>query len=257
MGSGFIHGVDKSQIPTCSILGVDIAAIDMGWLLEFTRENIKALSGDYMCVANVHTTVTAFGDDAYRDIQNSGIMAIPDGGPLASLGQRRGHEGMARTAGPSYMEKILGMSAEKGWRHFFYGSTDETLGKMKATLAEKYAGVQIAGMYSPPFRELSGDEDRQITGMVNESSPDFVWVGLGAPKQERWMSAHQGKIKGLMVGVGAGFDYLAGNISRAPGWMQAHSLEWLYRLAQDPGRLLGRYVRTNTKFIWHALVKGK
>lgn len=257
MGNGYIHGVDKSQIPTCNILGVDVAVIDMEWLLEFTRKNIKALSGDYMCVTNVHAAVAAFEDGTYRDIQNSGIMAIPDGGPLSSLGKRRGHEKMSRTAGPSYMEMVLGMSAENGWRHFFYGSTDETLRKMMAMLGEKYGDVQVAGMYSPPFRQLAEDEDRQIIGMINESSPDFVWVGLGAPKQEQWMSAHQGKIKGLMVGVGAGFDYLAGNISRAPRWMQEHSLEWLYRLWQEPGRLFGRYWRTNTKFIWHALIRGK
>lgn len=253
----YIHGIDKRQIPTCNILGVDVAAVNMEWLLEFTKKNMKALSGDYMCVANVHTTVTAYEDDSYRDIQNGAIMAIPDGGPLSSVGQKRGYKKMSRTTGPSYMDTILTMSSENGWRHYFYGSTDETLRKLKAVLEKNYSGVQIAGMYSPPFRQLTEDEDKEMISMINETSPDFVWVGLGAPKQERWMSAHQGKVKGLMVGVGAGFDYLAGNLKRAPEWMQRSNLEWLYRLLQDPKRLLSRYVSTNTKFIWHALIRGR
>ena len=118
----FKHGVDKSLIPTVNILGVDIAAIDMEWLLRFTRENIEILSGDYICVSNVHTTVTASEDEEYRAIQNGGIMAIPDGGPLSSVGRRRGAENMARTTGPSYMGEVLKIG---GYRHYFYGSTED------------------------------------------------------------------------------------------------------------------------------------
>ena len=112
-------------------------------------------------------------------------------------------------------------------------------------------------MYSPPFRPLTEDENRLVVERINESKPDFVWVGLGAPKQERWMADHQGKIYGFMVGVGAGFDYLAGNISRAPAWMQKSNLEWMYRLMQDPKRLFNRYWHTNTRFIWNAYIRGK
>ena len=112
-------------------------------------------------------------------------------------------------------------------------------------------------MYSPPFRPMTEDEDKAIVERINETEPDFVWVGLGAPKQEKWMAAHQGRVKGLMVGVGAGFDYYAGNIERAPEWMQKRNLEWVYRLIQDPKRLFGRYWHTNTKFIWNAMIRGK
>ncbi len=112
-------------------------------------------------------------------------------------------------------------------------------------------------MYSPPFRELTEDEDREIVERINEADPDFVWVGLGAPRQERRMAAHRGRVKGLVVGVGAPFDYFAGNIGRAPEWMQEHNLEWLYRLIQDPKRLFRRYLATNSKFIWNAVVRGK
>lgn len=253
----FQHRIDKSKIPTCNIMGVNIAAINMDWLLEFTDKNIKDLSGDYMCVSNVHTTVTSYEDPEYCAVQNGGIMAIPDGGPLSSVGQKRGHKSMQRTAGPSYMGEILKVSVKRGYRHYFYGSTEETLGKLEKVLKELYPEIQIAGMYSPPFRLLREAEDKAIIEQINAANPDFVWVGLGAPKQEKWMAAHQGKVCGFMVGVGAGFDYFAGNIERAPEWMQNSNLEWFYRLLQDPRRLFGRYLHTNTKFIWHAMIRGK
>ena len=164
---------------------------------------------------------------------------------------------MQRVTGPSYMEEILAISEEKGYRHYFYGSTEKTLETMLKNLKEKYPNLQVAGAYSPPFRPLTEEEDREIIAKINEAAPDFLWIGLGAPKQECWMAAHQGKVNGFMVGVGAGFDYLAGNISRAPAWMQKNNLEWLYRLIQDPKRLLKRYLYTNTKFIWHAYIRGK
>lgn len=253
----FIHKVDKSRIPTCNILGVNIAAIDMEWLVDYLNNNIKMLSGDYICVSNVHTTVTAYEEPEYLKVQNGGIMAIPDGGPLSSVGQRRGFKNMKRTTGPSLMGEIFEISAEKGYRHYFYGSTDETLDKLYDALTDAFPGIQIAGMYSPPFRPMTDDEDKTIVERINETNPDFVWVGLGAPKQEKWMAAHQGRVNGLMVGVGAGFDYYAGNIERAPEWMQKRNLEWVYRLIQDPKRLFGRYWHTNTKFIWNAMIRGK
>lgn len=253
----YIHAVDKSSIPTVNILGVDIAAINMKWLLSFTKKHIKNLSGDYICVSNVHTTVTSYEDASYRRVQNGGIMAIPDGGPLSSVGRRRGAKNMGRVTGPSYMGEVLKISAEHGWTHYFYGSTQETLDKLKVKLEKAYPGLQIVGMYSPPFRPVSVEEDREIVEAINIASPDFLWIGLGAPKQEKWMATHQGKVKGLMVGVGAAFDYYAGNIKRAPSWMQKMNLEWLYRLMQDPKRLWKRYVSTNSKFIWNAVIRGK
>lgn len=246
--------VDKSTIPTCNILGVNIAAIDMQWLVNFLKENISKLAGDYICVSNVHTTVTAFEDSEYLKVQNGGIMAIPDGGPLSTVGQKRGYKNMKRTTGPSLMGEIFSIP---GYRHYFYGSTQETLDKLKNELIKKYPGIQIVGMYSPPFRPMTDDEDKVIVELINETKPDFVWIGLGAPKQEMWMAAHQGKVNGLMIGVGAGFDYYAGNIERAPEWMQKSNLEWFFRLMQDPKRLFCRYLHTNTEFIWNAMIRGK
>ena len=219
MNCEYQHKVNKKEIPVCNILGVNIAAINMEWLLDFTDKNIKDLSGDYMCVSNVHTTVTSYDDPDYCAVQNGGIMAIPDGGPLSSVGRKRGHANMERTTGPSYMGEILKISAEKGYRHYFYGSTEETLEKLYKALNENYPGIQIAGMYSPPFRPTTPEEDAAVVKRINETKPDFVWVGLGAPKQEKWMAAHQGIVDGFMVGVGAGFDYFAGNIeSRSAIW---------------------------------------
>ena len=253
----FTHAVDRSAIPTVTILGVEIADINMPWLLRFTDEHLSALSGDYMCVANVHTTVKAFQEPDYLAIQNGGIMAIPDGGPLSSVGRKRGAAQIARTTGPDFMGEIFRISVEKGYRHYFYGSTPETIEKLVGNIRKDYPGIQIAGYYSPPFRELTDEEDGVIIQTINEAAPDFIWIGLGAPKQEKWMASHQGRVNGLMVGVGAGFDYFAGNISRAPAFMQNHSLEWVYRLIQDPKRLFMRYLVTNSKFIWNAMIRGK
>lgn len=252
--SNFKRKVNKNEIPVCEIMGVNIAAIDMNWLLDYLVDNINDLRGDYICVSNVHTTVTAYEDKDYMEVQNGGIMAIPDGGPLSSVGRKRGYTNMQRIAGPSLMGEVFKISNIKGYRHYFYGSTDETLGLLKVCLEKEYPGIQIAGMYSPPFRPLMEYENNAIIKQINESKADFVWVGLGAPKQEIWMAEHQGKINGLMLGVGAGFDYFAGKIQRAPEWMQKNNLEWLYRLWQEPKRLFRRYLHTNLKFIWNAWI---
>lgn len=253
----YIRKVDKSQIPTCNIMGVNIAAIDMKWLLDYLIKNIADIKGDYICVSNVHTTVTSFEDSEYCKVQNDGLMAIPDGGPLSTVGNKRGYVNMHRTTGPSLMGEIFNISPEKGYRHYFYGSTDNTLATLKQKLNENYPGIQIAGMYSPPFRPLTEEEDIEVVNLINETDPDFVWIGLGAPKQEKWMAAHRGKVSGLMLGVGAGFDYYAENIRRAPEWLQKSNMEWLFRLMQDPKRLFRRYFHTNTKFIWNAMIKGR
>lgn len=253
----YSHKIDKTMIPICNIMGVDVAAIDMEWLLAFVKDKICALSGDYMCVSNVHTVVMAYENENYRAIQNGGILAIPDGGPLSSIGKKRGYPKMERVTGPGFMEEILKISEAKGYRHYFYGSTKKTLMQLCDNLRCRYPHLQIVGWYSPPFRAITLEEDAEIVERINQAKPDFIWVGLGAPKQEKWMADHQGRVHGFMVGVGAGFDYLAGNIKRAPDWMQRNNLEWLYRLFQEPGRLLGRYWHTNRKFIWNAYVKGR
>lgn len=194
--------------------------------------------------------MTAHDDPSYRAVQNGAVMALPDGGPLSQYSRRKGFAQAARVTGPDLMKEMLRESAQKHYRHYFYGSTQETLDILREKITRNYPGAVIAGMVSPPFRPLTEEEDAAAVAAINEARPDFVWVGLGAPKQERWMAAHQGRVHALMLGVGAAFDYEAGNIRRAPRWMQRCNLEWLYRLLQDPKRLFKRYFVTNTKFLW-------
>ena len=244
-----IHLVDVALVDTCDIMGVHIVVTDMEKTLNLIETKLEEWRGKYICVANVHTTVTAHDDASYRKIQNDAVMALPDGGPLSQYSREHGYQTAQRVTGPDLMKEVLARSAEKGWRNYFYGSTPETLELLRKKIEERYPGVQIAGMMSPPFRDLTPQEDADIVREINAAKPDFVWVGLGAPKQERWMAAHDGRVKALMVGVGAAFDYEAGNIKRAPMWMQKRNLEWLYRLMQDPKRLFKRYFQTNTKFL--------
>lgn len=242
---------------TSDILGVRVAVTDMEKTVALMESQLENWRGEYVCVANVHTTVTASEDEAYLKVQNGAVMVLPDGGPLSAYSRRHDFEEARRVTGPDLMLRLLEISPAKGYRHFFYGSTEETLERMRKRLTVDYPGLQVCGMISPPFRALSTEEDAAIVEKINEAKPDFIWVGLGAPKQEIWMNQHQGRVGGLMIGVGAGFDYYAGNIKRAPMWMQKCSLEWLYRLMQDPKRLFMRYFYTNTKFIWNTIFRGK
>ena len=240
----------SGELPTCEIMGVKIAVTDLEKTKAAVRANLDNWRGKYICVANVHTTVTAYEDPEYRAVQNGAVLALPDGGPLSKYSRKKGFAEAARVTGPDLMKELLKDDRPRPYRHYFYGSTQETLDILQKVLPEKYPGAVIAGMYSPPFRPLTPEEDAEVVRRINEAAPDFVWVGLGAPKQERWMAAHEGRIHALMIGVGAAFDYEAGNIRRAPMWMQRHNLEWLYRLLQDPGRLFKRYLVTNAKFLW-------
>lgn len=245
-----------TDIPFCKILGVNISTLSMQESINFIEKNLAILSGKYICVANVHTTVMSFDNSNYRDIQNGSVMSLPDGAPLSTVARKRGYKNAERVTGPDLMRELFKESERHGYKHYFYGGKPETLELLQKKLQEKYPNIIIAGMYSPPFRELTEKEDKDIIENVNQCKPDFIWVGLGAPKQEKWMAAHMGKVHGLMIGVGAGFEYHAGNLKRAPEWMQSCSLEWLYRLMQEPKRLVKRYLYTNLKFIW-LIMRGK
>lgn len=234
----------------CNILGVDIAVTNMKAVVYYLSKNLEALRGKYVCVSNVHTTVMAYNDPGYRTVQNSAAIAVPDGKPLSLICRLRGYKSAQRVAGPDLMPAVLRLSEKKGYRHFFYGSTEQTLQFLEQNLRAQYPKLQIAGSYSPPFRKHTPEEDAEIVEMINAAKPDFVWVGLGAPKQEEWMYEHRDRIHAVMLGVGAAFDFHAGTAKRAPKWMQECYMEWLYRLIQEPKRLMKRYVRSNAQFIW-------
>lgn len=247
--------MDKQVIRKCEILGVQIAALHMKAALNYIQKNLKSLNGQYICISNVHTTIMSYEDKDYCRIQNEAALALPDGGPIAFLCKRRGFPDAERVTGPDLMGEIFKCSKKYGYKHYFYGSKPETLKALEQKLKDQYQ-LNIAGMYAPPFREMTEEEDEEAVDRINRAQADFVWVALGAPKQERWMYMHQGRVHGLMMGIGAGADYFAGNIKRAPMWMQKSSLEWLYRLFQEPKRLFKRYLVTNTKFLW-LIARGK
>lgn len=235
----------------CKILGTNINVTDMEKTTEYLEGNLEKLRGSYICVSNVHTTVMGFRNPDYCEIQNQAAMALPDGKPLSIVSRSRGFSEAQRVPGPDLMLVIFEHSREKGYRHFFYGSKEETLKKLEINLKEKYPYLQIAGMYAPPFRAMTKEEDEQAIQMINDAKPDFIWVALGAPKQEIWMNAHMNQLTGVMLGVGAAFDFHAGTVKRAPKWVQEMCLEWFYRILQDPIRLIPRYVSTNTAFLWN------
>jgi len=240
-----------------NLFGINYAVSRTEEAVLHVMRHIKELSGEYICFSNVHTSVMAREDASYRDVLNGAAFVFPDGTPIATLEQKKGYVGAERVAGPDFMEHMFRDTQDGRLSHFFYGASQETLDALKENLLKKYPGIDIRGMYSPPFRALSEEEDRADVNLINGSGADIIWIGLGAPKQEKWMNAHKGEISGVMMGVGAGFDFHAGTIKRAPKWIQKIGLEWLFRLFQDPGRLFKRYFVTNGKFIWYLLTNRK
>ena len=238
---------------TCNILGTNIAVTNMDETVAIIENEIENLRGRYICVSNVHTTIMAYENPEYQKVQNSAAIALPDGKPLSVYSRKHGYTEAARVTGPDLLEELF--TRDNGLRHYFYGGTEETIKILEKKLKDKYPHLQIVGMVSPPFRKLSKEEDAIEIAKMNESNADIIWIGLGAPKQENYMYEHRGLAHGVMIGVGAGFDYHADTIKRAPKWMQKASLEWLYRLLQDPRRLFGRYMKTNFKYLW--LTRGK
>ncbi len=235
----------------CRILGVNFCVTDLEEASDYIITSADSLSGKYISLCNVHTTVMAMEDPSYRKVENGAALTLPDGNPIAAEQRKRGFPEAMRTGGPDLMEILFQKTSGNNnkLRHFFYGSTPETIRALTKALSRKYPGIQIAGSISPPFRELSEKEDQKIIEKIRAASPDLIWVGLGAPKQEKWMAAHKGRFDAVMIGVGAGFDFHAGVRKRAPKWIQRIGFEWLYRLLQEPGRLFSRYFYSNTKFL--------
>lgn len=238
----------KKPFTNC-ILGVNVAITNMEEIIKLITENLDKLAGKFVCLSNVHTTVMAYENAEYRKIQNAAFLALPDGSPLSFVQRIRGYKEAKQVAGPDLMPALWKATENTEVTHYFYGSSEETIRALRQNLEKKYPGLKIAGMEAPPFRPLTKEEDEAAVKRINESGASVLWVGLGAPKQEEWMYAHKDKINCLMFGVGAGFDFHAGTVKRAPQWMRNHYLEWLYRLIQDPKRLWKRYVKTNGKFL--------
>jgi N-acetylglucosaminyldiphosphoundecaprenol N-acetyl-beta-D-mannosaminyltransferase len=194
--------------------------------------------------------ITARDDPAARTALNAADVVTPDGMPivwaLRSLGVRR----QQRVYGPTLMLELCREAGAGRRGIFLYGSSHETLRKLSDRLVEQFAGIRIVGLYAPPYRPLTPEEDLHVQQLIRAADPDLVFVGISTPKQEKWMYEHRASFPGVtMVGVGAAFDFHAGRVRQAPGWMQRNGLEWLFRLMVDPRRLWRRYVLITPRFI--------
>ncbi|GHA80227.1 WecB/TagA/CpsF family glycosyltransferase [Pontibacter akesuensis] len=214
----------------------------------------------YVCFANVHMLMEAKQDAAFSEVLNNADLAAPDGGPVSKLMKLLYGESQDRVPGMDLLPRLLQEAQARGKSVFFYGSTDDVLQAVAARANADLPDLRIAGTYSPPFRQLSEEEDQEIIRMINSSGADLVFVALGCPKQERWMAAHKGKVNACMLGVGQAYMTYAGLEKRLPQWARDLSLEWTYRLWQEPRRLWKRYLLTNSLFVFEVmklLAKGK
>jgi len=237
------------------VLGVNISDIDRERALISVTKRCQDKGGGYVCFCNVHTTVMARSDSQYRHILNNAFLRSPDGKPIYWVNRLKGCSTVRQVTGPDFFEDCFAASEGLGLKHYLYGGKPEVLECLVQKLRKRYPKAVLAGWESPPFRPLSADEEHEMLERIQQIKPDLIWVGLGAPKQELWMSRHAENLQpAVLLGVGAAFDFHAGVISRAPAWMRYIGLEWFHRLMQEPRRLLRRYVVTNTLFLWYVFV---
>ena len=203
----------------------------------------------YVCVANVHMVMEAYDDSRYRALVNAADLVTPDGMPLVWVLRRLGVRGQERVYGPELTLRVCAAAAREGIPVGFYGGAPEVLEKLVEKLKARFPGLRVAYAYSPPFRSLTPEEDARIVEAINASGARILFVGLGCPKQERWMAEHRGRVKAVMLGVGAAFDFHAGRVPQAPAWMQRLGLEWFFRLLMEPKRLWRRYAKHNPRFV--------
>lgn len=203
----------------------------------------------YICVANVHTLMEAYDSPEFAKIINNADLVTPDGMPLVWMMRLKGQKDQQRVYGPTLMLHVLEAAARENIPVGFYGGKPEVLETLVSKMQARYAGLNVAYSCSPPFGELSRDEDAEIIRKINLSGTRILFVGLGCPKQEIWMAEHRGKVNAVMLGVGAAFDFHAGVKPQAPVWMQRLGLEWLFRLLTEPRRLWKRYLYHNPRFV--------
>jgi N-acetylglucosaminyldiphosphoundecaprenol N-acetyl-beta-D-mannosaminyltransferase len=243
---------ESSGLARCPVLGVECFAGDPATAARAVAERALAGSGGYCCFCNVHVLGLVQRHENVRRALEDAWIVFPDGAPVAWL-QRRFGVASQRVPGPDLMPSVLGLGLPAGLRHFLFGSTPQVLDALQERLRAAYPGIRIAGALSPPFELTSEHRWGWAMDEISRTEPHVVWCALGAPQQELWMHRHaNGLSPALVLGVGAAFDFLAGTKHRAPLWMQRCSLEWLHRLASEPCRLSGRYVRTNSAFVLRA-----
>ena len=233
------------------ILGIPIAMTDYAGAMDVMDEMIGRRHRGWVCAAAVHSVMVAQTDPAMRHALSAATVTVPDGMPIVWAANWLGEHLPNRVYGPELMRRHLDRSVERGHRVWLYGGRDQgALVQLALNLRRKHPGIRIVGGYSPPFRPLSEEENDAIAQQINDAQPDVLWVGIGVPKQEKWMVQMRPKVEvPVMCAVGAAFDFHAGRVSQAPHWMQERGLEWTYRIAQEPRRLLPRYLYTNPRFM--------
>jgi N-acetylglucosaminyldiphosphoundecaprenol N-acetyl-beta-D-mannosaminyltransferase len=234
--------------PSLDLFGVNVvptafrAAVDSLLAVPGTGARVRV----HFC--NVHTLVSAQNDTRLREVLAPPAIVLPDGMPLVWLAKAEGRRG-ERVSGPDVMESIIDEGRARGYRHFLYGGEAGVPEELAAQLQASFPGVRIVGTWSPPFRPLTVEEEQRVVTMINAAAPDYLWVGLGSPKQEYWLHDLRERLTvPVMLAVGAAFNFHSGRLRRAPLWMRRAGLEWLFRLSQEPRRLWRRYVATNARF---------
>jgi N-acetylglucosaminyldiphosphoundecaprenol N-acetyl-beta-D-mannosaminyltransferase len=233
------------------VLGVPVSAVDYDGVMDWMDGMVAARSRGYVCVAATHTVMVAQEDTETMEAVLGADLVVPDGQPLVWALRAFGRRLPDRVYGPDLMLRHCERAAERGTRIFLYGGRNQgALVQLTLNLRRRFPGLRVVGGISPPFRDLDDAELDDIATEINRSAADVVWVGIGVPKQEKWMAAMRNRIHApVLVGVGAAFDFHAGLVPQAPGWMQSAGLEWAFRLAQEPKRLWRRYLRYNPRFV--------
>ena len=240
-----------------SVIGVPISIVNLDIATNFVAENLENIRGQYICATNAHACVMAHENKDYMKVQSESIMSLPDGKPLAVTGNKKGYKVMEKTTGMRFMQTIMTDKRFANCKHYFYGNSKENLNMMIEKVKKDYPNLNICGYEPSVFHDLSEQEVVDLVDRINKSKADFVWVGLGAPRQEILMNRMKDKTNSIMVGVGGVFNILAGIVNDAPKWMQKAGLEWFYRLLKEPKRLFKRYLVTNSKFIYYNLSNKK
>lgn len=238
-----------------SVVGVPISATSYVEVLDALSSR-PTDQATVVTVCNVHSVMSARrNDDLFHAISEAEI-ATPDGVPIVWGLRRLFRSDQERVYGPELMRLAFTENKRLGWKHYLYGSTPETLARLQDALRTIAPEAEIAGAFSPPFRDMSAEESAQAITAIRSSGADVVWVGLGMPKQELWMHSVKADLPGVaLLGVGAAFDFLAGTVKQAPAWMQKYGLEWLFRLIQEPRRLWRRYIWNNPAYAFLLIVQ--
>lgn len=236
---------------TVDVLGVPLALTDYARTLDWIDAMIAAQRRGYLCACNVHTVMASHEDGELRAALERASLLVPDGQPLVWAMNALGNSLSDRVYGPELMARACDRAVELGHRFYLYGGRNQgALVQLALNLRQRYPGVRIVGGYSPPHRPLTKEERAAIAAEINNTRADVVWVGIGVPKQEKWMAQMRERLEApVLAGVGAAFDFHAGLVSQAPSWIQERGLEWAYRLVQEPDRLWQRYLRYNPRFV--------